>query len=640
MTNNLIQHPSKYYRPDIDGLRGVAVLAVVGFHAFAGRFPGGFIGVDIFFVISGFLISRIIFSELENGTFSILEFYRRRVRRIFPALIAVLVSCLLVGWYLLLSDEYRQFGKHTFGGALFSSNFFLWAESGYFDNAAELKPLLHLWSLAIEEQFYLFWPILLILVWKRKWNFAKITIIIGVISFLVSLYLVNKNPTAAFYSPLPRFWELMIGGILAYASIHYRWLLDSFCNTRAWLGFALLAIAFLAIDKQQPFPGFLALLPTCAAFLIISAGPQAWPNRVFLSNRAMVWVGLISYPLYLWHWPLLSFTHIQNNIMPSAATKMLCVATAFALSYLTYRFIEKPIRFYRKTQIAFASLLVSMTVVGTFGAFVFASNGVVFRKATEFDLAGGTDFHWTTYVRNDVCYLDDPDLTKFDPKCIETKRPLIALWGDSTAASLYPGLAALQNKRGFGIIQVTQAACAPEIGLVAPPPPYRAKVCRPVNESVARILQENRPDRIILHAHWVVMNKEIEQNLRHTIRVLIATTGAKIIVVGPPPDWNKSPRYTTYSQSKKDGTDAGEVFGLPALTPMKLELASDSALRQLAKQEGAVFVSLIDALCERGKCVTRVNDSPEGWIATDQMHLSKAGSEFAVTKLSEALLDK
>lgn len=205
-----LAHPK--YRPDIDGLRAVAILAVVLFHAFPGKMPGGFIGVDIFFVISGFLISTIIFSSLERDRFSLVEFYVRRIRRIFPALIVVLLTSLVVGWFTLFPDEYKQLGTHTAAGAAFIQNFILWRESGYFDNAAESKPLLHLWSLAVEEQFYIFWPLLLAFVWKRQWSFLKITAAIGLASFAANIYLMHRSPTAAFFLPISRFWELMVGG--------------------------------------------------------------------------------------------------------------------------------------------------------------------------------------------------------------------------------------------------------------------------------------------------------------------------------------------------------------------------------------------------------------------------------------------
>ncbi len=285
-----LTHPK--YREDIDGLRAVAILLVVGFHAFPAKVAGGFVGVDIFFVISGYLISTIIFSSLENDRFSILEFYVRRVRRIFPALILVMLACLAFGWFSLLADEYEQLGKHVAGGATFIQNFVLYSESGYFDTTGETKPLLHLWSLAIEEQFYIFWPLLLAFVWKRQAGFLKITAVIAAISIFINIYLTYRNPTAAFYLPITRFWELMAGGILAYVSIHRSHWVDRYKNGQSVLGFLLILVAVLLLDKKSDFPrSGVQCFRRWGAVLIISSGSGSWLNRRILSNKLMIWVG-------------------------------------------------------------------------------------------------------------------------------------------------------------------------------------------------------------------------------------------------------------------------------------------------------------------------------------------------------------
>ncbi len=331
------------YRPDIDGLRAIAVVSVVCFHAFPRRIAGGFIGVDIFFVISGYLISTIILSNLEQGSFSIVDFYRRRVRRIFPALVTVMLFCVVVGWLVLLQDEYRQLGGHLAGGAAFIQNFVLWGESGYFDNSPASKPMLHLWSLAIEEQFYIFWPLLLAVAWMRRWRFMRIIAGIAVASFCVNVYLVHYNSTAAFYSPASRFWELMIGGSLAYITLHRRHLISRYGNLQSATGVALVLAGLVLITRERAFPGWWALFPTFGAFLIISAGPGAWLNRRILSSRPFVWCGLISYPLYLWHWPLLSLASITRPGHDFKLKAGLLIASVL-LAALTYRYIELKVR--------------------------------------------------------------------------------------------------------------------------------------------------------------------------------------------------------------------------------------------------------------------------------------------------------
>ena len=359
-----LTHPK--YRPDIDGLRAIAILAVIIFHAFPKKIPGGFVGVDIFFVISGFLISSIIFSSLERARFSLVEFYVRRVKRIFPALILVLVSCLVFGWFVLFVDEYKQLGKHIAAGSGFIQNFILWHESGYFDHAAETKPLLHLWSLAIEEQFYIFWPLLLAFVWKRQWSFLKITVGIATASFATNIFLImNGQEAAAFYLPFSRFWELMVGGVLAYVVLHRPHFINGYKNVQSFFGFTLLIAGFILLNKQSDFPGWWALLPTLGTFFIISAGPTAWINDKLLANKLMIWIGLISYPLYLWHWPLLTFARIITLTLPSAEIKWLALILAVLLAWATYQFIEKPIRFgqYKKNIVIWALALMGGSLI-------------------------------------------------------------------------------------------------------------------------------------------------------------------------------------------------------------------------------------------------------------------------------------
>jgi peptidoglycan/LPS O-acetylase OafA/YrhL len=335
-------HPQ--YRADIDGLRAVAVLSVVVFHAFPGSLPGGFIGVDVFFVISGYLISTIIFSNLERGSFSFRQFYGRRIMRIFPALLLVLFASFTFGWFALLPDEFAQLGKHVAGGASFISNFLLQSESGYFDNTAETKPLLHLWSLAIEEQFYLFWPLLLSFVHRRGWGFRGITASIAAVSFATNIHAVTSDPVGAYYLPLPRFWELMLGGLLAYGVLHHPRIVDRYGGLQSWVGALLLALGLIVIGQGRPFPGWWALLPTMGTVLLISGDRDAWLNRHVLASKFLVWFGLISYPLYLWHWPLLSFARLIDEHAPLPWIRLALLGGAVLLAWLTYRFVEQPLR--------------------------------------------------------------------------------------------------------------------------------------------------------------------------------------------------------------------------------------------------------------------------------------------------------
>jgi peptidoglycan/LPS O-acetylase OafA/YrhL len=338
------------YRPDIDGLRAVAVLGVVIFHAFPKALPGGFCGVDIFFVISGYLISGILYKGLKEngggGGFNFREFYARRVRRLFPALITVLLLCLGYGYFVLLSDEYRQLGMHVAAGTLFIQNFVFWQESGYWDVASSLKPLLHLWSLAVEEQFYIIFPPLLLLIWKRMWPMVAILWILLGVSMIANLVMSGQDRSSDFYLTTYRAWEFLGGSLLAwwhYGKSHEEE--APYGNALSVIGVILVAAGMVMLKEKEPYPGWRAIFPVAGSIALIAAGKKNWINRKILSNRAVVWIGLISYPLYLFHWPALSFVHIikGEGLDPSYIWGALGVA--LLLTVATYYLIEKPIRF-------------------------------------------------------------------------------------------------------------------------------------------------------------------------------------------------------------------------------------------------------------------------------------------------------
>jgi peptidoglycan/LPS O-acetylase OafA/YrhL len=358
------------YRPDIDGLRAIAVGSVVAFHTFPNFFKGGYVGVDIFFVISGYLISGIIVDAVERDRFSYLDFYIRRIRRIFPALVIVIAATLVVGWYVLLPDEFERLGKHLAAGAGFATNLVLWSEAGYFDVSSDTKPLLHLWSLAIEEQFYILWPLILGLVWRRKRGLLVATLSIAAISFAYNVISVVHHPVAAFYSPLARFWELMLGGILAYLVRQKGEWLAQFHALRAAGGLLLIGVSVFALNREFAFPGYWALFPTVGAFLVISAGFTNWISRYVLGNRLMVGVGLISYPLYLWHWPILVFAKIVKGGLLTPTDRVTAIAASVALAFLTYRFIEYPIRHSSTLRIP-QGLAAAMAGAGALGLLIF-----------------------------------------------------------------------------------------------------------------------------------------------------------------------------------------------------------------------------------------------------------------------------
>lgn len=443
-----VQSRKSDYRPDIDGLRAIAVISVVVFHAFPSLIHGGFIGVDIFFVISGYLISKHIWEELATGTFSIKTFYARRVRRIFPALSLVLFACLMMGWLILTPAEYEQLGKHVIAGALFLSNIVLWKEAGYFDNAADTKPLLHLWSLGIEEQFYIVWPLFLAFFWRYTRHFGWAMLCILGVSLAYSMAVVRHDVVADFYSPVTRFWELALGAGLAYWASHKPAINIVQRSFISWLGLSLILSGAFIIEKNYAFPGAWALLPTMGAACLIFAGERAWVNRHVLSLRLLVWIGLISYPLYLWHWPLLSFARIMESGTPSGEIRLSLVAASFILAWLTYRLLERPVRSRPRSRNLVLALCLSMFVLGAAGLAVKKLDGF---KTRQFSMLHGESS--TIVLGADrgkllhECGIDETQKSIFQ-YCLRGGHEVAryALLGDSKAEALFYGLVRESNQ--------------------------------------------------------------------------------------------------------------------------------------------------------------------------------------------------
>jgi peptidoglycan/LPS O-acetylase OafA/YrhL len=498
---------SPKYRPDIDGLRAIAVLSVLAFHAFPSIVRGGYVGVDLFFVISGYLISTIIFESLEKDRFTYREFYARRIRRIFPALVTVLSACLITGWFTLMPDEYWKLGKHVFSGAGFVSNIALWRESGYFDNTAPTKPLLHLWSLGIEEQFYIFWPLLLGFAWKRRLGFLTLTGIIAAASFAINMLTAKADPTAAFYSPFSRFWELMIGGMLAWLILHKR---DVFPENGNWLsaaGLLLIGIAVVCFDKNDIFPGWRALLPTVGAFLIIAAGPKAWINRTLLANRLPVAIGLISYPLYLWHWPLLSMANIVEGGLVTNGTKALLLVVAFALATATYRLVELPLRTRGNSRVKIGALCVMLAALAATGVFVFKRDGLPSRPVAQSpgQAQAMLDVSIRAQYPAEPCRLSN---ARIDAMCSaynsKSTGKLMVVWGDSHAGAWMPVFFKLAHDRDLRVMVISHIGCPPLLQTRRSDGAESAKECPVLGlaEQVVASLQGLDPSVIFLVSRW------------------------------------------------------------------------------------------------------------------------------------------
>ncbi|WP_434629700.1 acyltransferase family protein [Chromobacterium sp. CV08] len=696
-------NPHLTYRPDIDGLRAIAILAVVMYHAFPFRVHGGFVGVDIFFVISGYLISSIIFKGLESGKFSFSEFYAKRINRIFPALTLVLLTAFGIGWFVLLPDEFKQLGKHISAGAGFVQNIVLWKEAGYFDNASELKPLVHLWSLAVEEQFYLIFPALMWLVWRFGLNALTVVLIIFLFSFEQSVHDTKFDIVKAYFLPQTRFWELLAGSILAYIQL-FKY--DGFIgrvkyivfhplvfnkppaierrrhvlnNILSIVGFFLALAAIFNIDKSKPFPGWWALLPVFGAFLMILAGPDSWVNRKILANRVMVFIGLISYPLYLWHWVILSFLQIMEGETPKAIFRILALLLSFFLAWGTYQFIEKPVRFSKKNSLKIISLSAMMIAVAIIG---YGSYRGIVRKSVNLKMehflsvANEPFSAWGMPPLRDGVhqeYQDAQCLRKYpnfgEDKACRLQRdvpPTVMIIGDSHANHLFPGLAEyFKGNSKFNILNlsVTGRGWGPpllNVGHVTGDLSYLPTATNLTNEAISVAENTNSVKVVVMSTFgsaYIPTHKEGEQQLflaghpeikdekqvwtigmRDTLSRLLAK-GKKVIYVLDSPKLDFSPNVCV------DGRPFRLLNHKYERTPCAMERTNfddaNKAYRKLVIDVLKDFpqVKIFDAgsyFCDSRLCWAKKDGEI---LYRDDHHLSLSGSRFLARQLGPMVTD-
>jgi peptidoglycan/LPS O-acetylase OafA/YrhL len=628
--------PHSNYRADIDGLRAVAVLPVVAFHTFPTRFGGGFIGVDIFFVISGYLISGIILGGLEKQKFSFREFYARRIKRIFPTLVLVFATCMILGWVLLLGGEYKQLGKHVAGGAAFVSNFVLWGEAGYFDSAAESKVLLHLWSLGIEEQFYLLWPLCLFFASRKRWLTPVLLVGLLLASFTLNVVRVRTDPVGTFYSPTTRFWELFVGAFLAWVSLHkpkrLRWMIGAEGATlRSFVGLALIGSALVVVRTDKAFPGFWALLPVVGAAFLISAGPDAWCNKHILSNRLMVFVGLISYPLYVWHWPLLIFEHFFEYGSYSWQVRVAAVALAFVLAWLTARFVEGPIRTGLPKIWKVAVPAVAMATLFILGALTYRNDGYPLRLKDMGEYEAyfdNTPPEYRYFHAHDVprtyrfdCDFYDADTKRaksapVDASCYTPhSEKKVVLWGDSHAQQFYYGLS-VTLPSDVSLLPFASSGCYPSVD---PAQPDTRGYCTAANAYARQHIRELKPDVVIL-----AQASSHEDTDFDGIIAWLGSVGVKhVVLIGPVPQWHPD-LYKVIARHYWAATPERLNTYL-----VKKVFDTDRLLHTRSAGRPFTFVSIIDQMCNADGCIVYLDgDRKEGLITNDYGHLTTKGSVF------------
>jgi len=526
-------HSALKYRRDIDGLRAISVALVVIYHAFPAALPGGFVGVDVFFVISGFLIGSIIVTEMEQGGFSYARFLLKRVRRIMPALVVVLAATLAMGYLLLVPEDFVAAGRSVVAGSLFVANLLFWSESGYFDVAAESKPLLHLWSLAIEEQFYLVWPVLLWFAWRRDGARSRSLWIVALASLALCLVWTARDPSGAFYGPLTRFWELAAGTLLGL------WLrkrpLPAASRTAAVacaVGLSLIIGPALLYASGQPYPGWRAMLPVAGTLLFLASAHRArWAVPV-LSNRLMVGLGHISYPLYLWHWPVLLFAKqfrlVESGVFALNSRKAwLALALCVVLSCLTYWFVELPSRRAQRWRSLWPVLTAwALVTAAGLGAWLWMGSKVEGLETTK------AAYMSQLQRRQGTCFVETSK-SQFDPQCLAkgATHPSVFLVGDSYAAGFSR---VLREKYGAGVSEYTASSCP--LNFDYDGAPAREQACREINDE-RRAIMLKQPFDVIFIASWWLQNDNPTQieNLRQTVAEILARTQSRIVLLGPSP---------------------------------------------------------------------------------------------------------
>ena len=625
----LLEAPQKSrdirYRADIDGLRAIAVLLVVAYHIGLPAFTGGFVGVDIFFVISGFLISGILLREQAVGTFSIVRFYERRVRRILPALVAVLIFVFIAGYFALLPSEMKELGQSILAALFSAANIFFWKSSSYFQAPALSKPLLHTWSLAVEEQFYVVFPILLLLLHRLPRRYLKLAILLmALASFAASATGVYTHAGATFYLPHTRAWELLLGTILALEIVPPpRSSLAR--NLTAATGLALILIAAFVFTGQTPFPGSAALLPCLGATLIIAAGVTG-PSAIgkLLSTPPFVFVGLISYSLYLWHWPLLlvnKFEYFREIHLskPWLFAVMILVAT------LSWRFIEQPFRsgalkLPRKQLFAAAALAVA--IVGGFSAWAVTSNGIPTRFSPDvLALASYTNGGWSESQWTGHCfaYAAHPEI---QPQCLvpTSGRPDVLLFGDSHAAHLSYGLATAFPE--IDLLQATASNCKPLLTSRNSPDAF----CRQIIATVFdHFLPDHPPNGVILSAFW---DPSDAKPLAETVAYLHAAH-LRVDVLGPSAAYDQPlPDLLVKSIFRRDPTLPSHHLNLTASQFQ----AFDESLANAALSNGAYrYISIRELMCPASQCVEYA--VPGIPVQFDATHFTNAGSLLVAQRL-------
>lgn len=640
------------YQPGIDGLRGLAILAVIGYHYFPQVVPGGYVGVDIFFVISGYLITSKIIADIHSGDFSMLGFWNKRIRRIVPALVATMLICLAVGWISMSALDYKSLGNHAKYGSTFLLNLLVRKEVNYFDAESATKPLLHLWSLSVEEQFYIFWPLTLYAFSKvfRSRRFELLILAIATVSIGIFMVLLASDQMSAFYHPASRAWEFMAGSLASQIGNVFRWvpqtLRSHLHQTRKFSKYLLTVTVVLLITiamNRLDHIFFNAIAPVAASFVIIVLVQQGMAHGHLLTVKPLVAIGLVSYSMYLIHWPLLVYCKLIFGTELSAPALLGLLALCTFASILMYRYVENPFRalsFKPSVNLSCAGLL----VIFVFGSLIFNLNGVTFRDGqknafeSHFENSAPAFKYFARHkieklYRDECNFVDTPTVTvrpAIALSCIEASgRPSIFLWGDSYAQHFYFGLRA-SLPSNVSISQVTSSGCWPHLDAQQP---NSFGACNKSNRFALDNILRLRPNIVVL-----AQNREHEKNNYAEISSFLLAHGIQhVVVIGPTPQWNPylykviSENYLLYTPRRISKNLIDSIFD------------TDARLKESLNKVGVKYISILDHECNKEGCTAYTGDDVLSGIVTfDNGHLTpdsslRLGREILTPALFEIL---
>jgi peptidoglycan/LPS O-acetylase OafA/YrhL len=629
-------------RRDIDGLRALAVIPVVLYHFGLGGFSGGFVGVDVFFVISGFLITSIIFREISAGRFSFVDFWSRRARRIIPALSVVLIATLIAGWLLLAPADYKQLGKTVRYQVMFISNVLFMRQDGYFEVASGLKPLLHTWSLSVEEQYYVFFPLLMVLLTRYLQHWRRVLFGLLVVSFVLSVAVIKRHPDAAFFLLPMRAWELLCGAMLAVMPTSTRRVSPWVYQAVSMAGLVAVLAAIFGFDKNTLFPGWAALLPVLGATAMIWANGMArtWVGRL-LSLPLLVGTGLISYSWYLWHWPIFVYTNAVsvNGLQPLEACGW--VLFSLALAYLSWRFIELPFR-YKQILAGRKPVLISglcaLLILGVAGQWVQSQDGAPQRLSGQaLRYAQASDWK----LGQMECLLqkkstDMSEVCRFGGDEDLQSRQLV--WGDSHAAALIPAIDDDARRYKIPVTVASLAGCLPVAGIET------SDQCAVFNRNTLESLSHSNVQDVVLAARWSLYlygeedgsthhvlypnesRSEAEQQLAKDFKAMVARlreTGARVWIFKevPPQRAGIVERLSTLAMAGRPATQVGR----PLAEYQARRQFFDTLFADLSAKDPEVrIIDPVPLMCPGGVCLAEIGGYSQ---YKDENHLSDQGGE-------------